>query len=538
MHFKKFHLLKRILPVLVLISLLSPAFPAGQDQERIVEKVEVTNVQVPVRVLYKGKPITDLTADDFTLYENKKKMKINGFFLKTKTLAITQKTAKATAPVVPRTFVLVFNVSNFNRYFDEAVDHLFTSILSEHDRLMIFANDKTRMYNDLKEKEQIKARVIADLKEEGKKAKIRLLNYIRRVENNIRTHDFRRKLHKNDGGQADRAIKFLQKYFLAWREYQRNYLMPRVDRFYYFSRFLEKVKGQKWVLNFYQFEFFPRIRPQSQTLNKLRDLAIEYVNSEDPSVIAVGRKLEGLLNRVMTQLVMTNIFPNDQVAKLFYKVDATFHSFFVKSTNTAFLQDIEYNEVSSNVEQILKGITDLTGGKNITSNKLVDSLETIKQVEDTYYILTYVPTNPQKAGKLKVKVNNKKYKVLYDNNFRSDYINEYFAKLESKIKTPDIKIDKFQFKKKLLNFAISGYLMKNVEGKTMGQMNVRIRVTSKDNKPLYDKTKLLTAQKKEIKVSLPTFKTIIKGEYNFLLDVKDLMTGKEDSAHQNVIIKK
>ncbi len=73
-------------------------FPGGQEtkQKRIVEKVTVTNVEVPVRVLYKGKPITGLTIDDFTVYENRKEVKINGFFTKTKTLTFTQ-----TAKVMP-----------------------------------------------------------------------------------------------------------------------------------------------------------------------------------------------------------------------------------------------------------------------------------------------------------------------------------------------------------------------------------------------------------------------------------------------------
>jgi hypothetical protein len=512
-----------------------------QDQERIVEKVTVTNIEVPVRVLYKGKPVTDLTAADFTVYENKKKVTINGFFKKSKTLTFKSAAAGEVAgpPPEPRTFVLIFNVSNYNTYFEKAVNYLFDKILTPHDRLMIFANDKTHTYDNLKEIQKVKTQLVADLKVEGLKAKQRLLNYIRRVEALLNVNDFTRKLSRRDGGMALRAINFLKKYILTWNEYQRNFLVPKTDRFYYFSRYLEKLKGQKWVLNFYQFEFFPRIRPTSRTMEELRDRATELQHANEATDAAQGQNLTNLIRQIDSDLEMGKNFPNEQITKLFYKVDATFHSFFIKSTNTAFLGDMSYTEVSSDVERILKGITDITGGKNLTSTDLVSSLEAVTKVEDTYYVLTYVPQDAKKVGKLKIKVKGKKYKVLYDDNFRVDYINHYFNTLEQKIKTPDVKIKDFSFKEKILAFTVVQYLIRQVEeNKKTGQLKVRIRVTDEDNKGLWDQSKVLTAMKAEFKISLPTFKTIRKGEYNFILDVTDMFTGKSASFTKSIIIKK
>jgi VWFA-related protein len=528
------------LPVLILVlfavMVIVSSSITAQEQERIVEKVTVTNVEVPVRVLFKGKPVTDLTQADFTVYENKKKVNINGFYKKSKTFTITQ-AAEAGTQVEPRTFVLVFNVSNYNTYFETAIDHLFDKILAPNDRIMVFANDKTKVYNNLKDKVKIKAQLVSDLKVEGLKAKRRLLDYIKRVETFMNVHDFKRQLGRRDSDMAGRALDFLKKYKIAWDEYQKTYLMPRVDRFYYFARFLEKLKGQKWVLNFYQFEFFPRIRPTSRTMDSLKDRATELTNSGNPTMVAQGRQLQNLMNQISSELNLNTTFPNDQITKLFYKVDATFHSFFIKSSNSAFLGDISYNEVSSDIERILKGITDITGGKNINSTDLVKSLNTVSQVEDTYYVLTYVPDNPKKAGTLKIKVNNKKYKVIYDDNFRQDYIATYFDKLEKKIETPDIKLVDFSFQDKMLAFTVKDFLMRNIEGKVQGRLKVRIRVTSKENKPLYDKSKFLTVIKKEMRISLPTFKTIVKGEYNFLIDVTDMITSKEDNFHQYIVVK-
>jgi hypothetical protein len=233
-------------------------------------------------------------------------------------------------------------------------------------------------------------------------------------------------------------------------------------------------------------------------------------------------------------------FPTGEISKLFYKVNATFHSFFIKSINRADIDELEYEEVASEVEDLLKDITRTTGGENITSNDLVTSIETVSQLEDVYYILTYAPRDPKKTGKIKIKVKNKKYKVLYDDNFRADYINDYLQKLEKQIQTPDIKIENFSFKRKVLVFTVRDYLMREIEGKPqpVGRMKVRIRLMDKNNNSLFDQQKILTAQKTEFKISLGAFKKIKRGEYNFLIDAVDLLTGKEADLHQQVLVKR
>jgi len=53
--------------------------------------VTVTAVEVPVRVLYKGQPVKDLTKEDFEIYENGIKQNITVFE------AVSRKIAKKDA---------------------------------------------------------------------------------------------------------------------------------------------------------------------------------------------------------------------------------------------------------------------------------------------------------------------------------------------------------------------------------------------------------------------------------------------------------
>jgi len=519
----------------------SLAYPQQEpEHEKIVEKVTVINVEVPVRVFYKGEPVTDLTKDDFIIFEGKKKVKIHGFFLKRKRINITGTKEviikDKPAPLPMRTFVVVFRITDFNDHIVKAVEHLFENVLRKKDRLLVFANNKTMSYPHLEKKEKIQRQLLNNLKEESKQARRRLVRYINKIETYLNVHDFRRQLFQQQDNPEDRLLDFLKKYLLTWNQYKQNYLTPDLDHFYFFAKYLEEIKSEKWVLNFYQFDLFPNIRLGSRTMQKLRDISTRLIRSTDPVEYAMGKAIHRILNQLVIDLNAGSGVPVNEVAKLFYKVDATFHSFLIRSTNSAALNDLEYREVASDIEQTLREITKITGGETITSNNLVKSIKTVSQKEDVYYMLTYVPLKTGgKAGRIKVKLRNKKkkYKIFYDNNFRANYIARYLEKLENKIQTPEIKIKSFSFDKKILSFTVTDYRVRAV-----GRMKVRIRLTDSANKPLFDQLRTLTAQKTELKIALGTFKKIKKGDYHFLIDATDLLTGKEANFHTDITVKR
>jgi hypothetical protein len=542
--------MKKSILLIIIFSWAALAAPHGQEPARnkpeieykpIIEKVTVTNIEVPVRVLYKNKPVTSLSKDDFIVYEDNKEMEINGFFLKRKKLKTSgsKQVTLEQGSAPPRTFVLIFSITDFNDHIEKAVEHLYENIFRPNDRLLIFANDKTIRHDNLENKDESKHQLLTDLKEESYKVRRRLINYINKIETYLNMHDFRRRIHIRRDLRPERLVSFLKKYLLTWNEYKRKYLTPPVDRFYYFSRYLEGVNTEKWVFNFYQFDLFPKINLDSETMSKIREISTQLSNSREAGAYSMGRMINTLLNQMLVDLNVSSGFPTEDISKLFYKVDAAFHSFFIKNKERVSLNDMEYEEVASDIEKTLKEITDITGGQSITSNNLVKSIDTVSELEDIYYILTYVPRDPEKAGKLKIKVKNKKYKVLYDNNFRADYINEYIEKLEEKIKVPEIKIENFSFQGKVLAFTVKDYLMKETGNNAVGRMKVRIRLTDGDKiLNLYDQEKICTAQNNVMKVSLGVFKRIARGEYHFFIDATDLLTGKKANTHHNIVVKR
>ncbi|MFC2140800.1 hypothetical protein ACFLQP_00700 [Acidobacteriota bacterium] len=229
--------MKKSILLIIIFSWAALAAPRGQEPAQnkqeieykpIIEKVTVTNIEVPVRVLYKNKPVTNLSKDDFMVYEDNKKMEINGFFLKRKKLksTVSSEVALKEASPPPRTFVLVFSITDFNQHLERAVEHLYENIFRPNDRVLIFANDKTIRYDNLKNKDEAKRQLLTDLKEESYKVRRRLMSYINKIETYLNMHDFRIRFHIRQDFRPERLITFLKKYLLTWNDYKKNYLSP------------------------------------------------------------------------------------------------------------------------------------------------------------------------------------------------------------------------------------------------------------------------------------------------------------------------
>ena len=114
---------------------------------------------------------------------------------------------------------------------------------------------------------------------------IRFTNRIDVFLNTIRPDEDFRQFGEPGGPDASSAgvflASFLKKSLVEWNEYKSMYLIPRVEQFYYFARYMGKVKGEKYVLNFYQFEFFPQIRVTSRAMDIIRSIVNALSNTND-----------------------------------------------------------------------------------------------------------------------------------------------------------------------------------------------------------------------------------------------------------------
>jgi len=487
-----------VIGLLVFCGLFFPL--RGQDpDDAIVEAVKVVNVEVPVRVFAAGKPVSDLKKEDFILFEDDQPQSINGFYLSSKKIA---RPAQAISGEIKafssRYFVLVFQVHDFNDALRQGLAYTFEKILRPEDRLLVFVNDFAREYSDLTDREKVRLDIEQNVKDQC----------------HILHNNMLIKLRELDGWVRDLR---LQKCIELIRDYKKRFLTQSIDKYYFFSTFLEKISGEKWVISFCQKEMLPRLSPTSDILRNMDNSGLNI-----PAYISSPTLFVRLVQALQQEMNTGVEFPSEDVAKLFYKVNATFHSLLINTQFETNSPDLEFKSVSGGIEESLRELSKKTGGMAISSTDLKSSLAIMEKKEDSYYMLTYAPRSA-KIGKIKVQVVRKGYQLLYDDNQRADYINEYLEKKAGAQSA--VKIDGLLLTGKRLSFTLSGYsLAKQKEG-IAGFVGVHIRIKNAQNQDVYNESKIYKARSPSFGLYLdyPDLKT---GRYDIVVDVIDRVGGK------------
>ncbi len=523
---RKYCFLLTLLLILIFSGRLS-----SQDEDNIREEVRVTNIEVPVRVYYQGQPVENLTRDDFKLYEGKKSQSINGFYLKKRKIRVPYLNQSQQDPIPAssksRLFILVFRLAQYNSNFKKGIAYLFGHILKERDQIFAFVNDTTIILNNPTLKTS-RAQLEATLLQESIKANHRLTGYFNKIQRSL---EFTKtELEMRAQAEANvpvdtrpaQIISFLKYYLSTWKEYKKRYLLPDINKFYSFTNFLTKINKEKWVINFYQVELFPKMKLTGDLRQQI-ELITNQMLSTDGEGVQYARMILTLLREIELELNVARDFDADEITKFFYKTDATCHSIFSWIRKETGSPDLEFGTISTDIENSLREITSKTGGALISSNDLKSALDSIAQKEDTFYMLTFAPTDHRKTGKIKVVVKNKKYQVIYDNNIRADYIREYLIKKEATI--PAISINSISFKNRQLSLSISNYILQPNGSEKSGRVMIRVWIMDELNKNVYDKSKYFAPLLQSMTISI-NFNWLKLGKYSIFVDTTDIATGK------------
>ena len=519
---------------------LFASLPA-QTEEPIKESVSVFNVEVPVRVLSDGQSVAGLAREDFQIFEGGTLQVINGFHALHKQMKGAAVDKVETERPLGRYFVLVFHTYDFNPQLEDGLSALFEDILQPDDQLLVMVHDQVRFFERLGTDGRVQAEVNKVVKEESQKAFYQMLSTLKSIEREVNITKFRMTLRDSGakslysiGATQDYVKRFLQNYLDAWRGFKRRYLTLDIDKFYYFSRHLEKIRSKKWVLNFYQLEMFPQIAFGGDVERSLRDFIDHLANSTDATSLAYATMIRQTLNDIHKEMNVSDSFSTEDVSKMFYKVNTTFHSFFIRTFKDSENSELQFKNVATDIENSMRDLTRKTGGELLASTDIRGSLDTIVEKADDYYVLTYEPSDPKKIGKIKVVVQGKKYDILYDNNIRADYINDFLKKKE--LENPMVKITELSFQKKKLAFVIRDFSQAKLKNETSGLLMVRIRIKNDREQSLFDQSKSLQSAKKTFSLSLD-FDFLQPGKYDIIVDVLDQVSGKSCSEVIQPLVK-
>jgi len=533
-----------ILLALALILFISTGIQA--QEKKIKEEVSVLNIEVPVRVFLKNKLVDNLTKNDFSLIVNGKERNIIYFDTIRKQIETQEMVLDKNKDFPPRYFVLAVNITNFDTKVKDGIVKIIDRMVRKNDAMLIFINKRSLTIKNFQDKTAAKEKILDMIAAESVVARKKMLLYFKQLEGEINFTKFKMTLRQTAGGGAGRASvdlktdiynisDFLRKYLIIWKDYKNKYLIPDVKTYLLFSKHLQKIPVEKWVISLYQQEMFPRIVMKGDLMRQIQALIYKWQQSTDMEVLAFSRNIAKLVNEIRKELNISKGFPTEEITKIFTKVGATFHSVFIDTLMPSFNKDMEYKRISTDLENNLRSLTAKTGGELINSRNLEVAIDKIVKKQDIFYILSYVPKDGEKIEKLQVKVHKRKHKPVYDDNVRTE-----FTQKPSRAviigSDKEIKLNGIKFEDKKLSFSITDFSQQKTTKGILGSVNVHIQINNMQDNPVFDKSNNLNTKSSESNISLD-FKWLNKGRYEIVIEAKDNYTGRMASDFIQVKIK-
>jgi hypothetical protein len=502
--------------------------------KKIIEEIDVTHVEVPVRVFSGGKPVPGLKKSDFQLLVNGKETEIKGFYQ-------SRKKIDPAASAEPRLFVLMFNICDYQLEIEEVLDRFFHLVLRPHDRLILVTNhffiDDTIILNPREEKEKLEKILQVEksrTEQELKKLELELKSMVRAYKSRVTRYEEFKEVDTQD---------FINNYIHLVRQFRSLYLDLSTEKYIRLARYLNAQTVEKWVLTFYQIGWFYKPKFGSGLFKSI--MGVDE-NSPDPfSSIEFLRTYD----KVQEVFEAPDSLPEDDLFKLFAGTGAAFHTLpleHVGNMSDEFAQDMNYVPVVADSYTLLKNLSRKTGGLVSPANEIDSFYQRLLSSEDLHYVLTYVPGKKEKQQKIKVIVKNRDFQVYYDNQKRGGYYRRIIEKI--RITIPQIKINQVTYENQVLSFIVSNFKISTSSsdearaGSERIKLPVRIQVFNQNSQSLFDGVQMfeLTGadlQGKEAKVRLKVdFPRLPPGDYNVFIWVGDLLTGKRDLAIKSITI--
>lgn len=508
--------------------LLLPADLTPQ-QEKIQENVMVVNVEVPVRVYEKGKAVTDLTKEDFELQVSGRKIEINGFYRRVKKLQrrvigdrLEQAPPAAEPAAPPRTLVLMFDICSPNQRLKDGLAQVFRKFLQKGDHLLVFLNGATLDYPNLAQPDKLQEEIWEQIKQRSVLRRMRIDGIANQIERHVST----RNLKSGSDTSVDDLSDFIDNYRTLWHQFKMTALVPDLQPFFLFARYLEKIKGEKWVLNFQQYEVFPRLIFGSQLELTIKGIIANMQVSSDPMHNARARILTQKLHELEKEFLFHDDFPVDEVSKLFYQANATFHVFFLHNRRDSAAEDFRFTQVLNEMELVLDRVARATGGTSQLNDDLEDALGRVEEVEDVSYMLTYSPADlPSGPRPTVVRVKNRRCDVRFDDGKRPEYMQDFVRRMDARLATPTVAVNKVEYSDRVLSFTLSDYLRRDGNA----SLQLRVRVISEQSQTVFDQSRTTATAKPDmaVRLHLPPFAA---GGYYIFVEAADLLTGKRAEA--------
>jgi VWFA-related protein len=388
----------------------------------IQHEAAAINIEIPVRVFQGDAFVDNLVWDDFELYEDGKRQKVEAFYLVKKRIIERQGETKAFAPRTARHFFLFFELGDYDAKIAQALDYFVKTVLLPGDNLTIVTPMKTyRMKGELfglVGREKTYAQVIGLLRRdiqigysESRAILAEMTDLARVMASDIRVRDAVAEAGVATLVDPLAAAPVDSPYQGALEEKLMHYgtLLERLGslrvvdekKLLAFAGNLKALEGQKGVFFFYQREFVPKIDP------RVVDMLMTKYNQR-PDIAQSLNTIFGLEKRESSLNV-------DIVTKAYADASASIHFLHIARPAER-AEGIRMEEQSEDIFGPFLEMARATGGYAASSANIAATMKSAVEASENYYLLYYTPVDYRPDGrfhKVTVKVRNNAYRVSH-----------------------------------------------------------------------------------------------------------------------------
>ncbi len=375
----------------------------GQDQSQ----TDINSIRVPIRVFDGKNFINNLTIEDFELFENGLKQKIEALYLADGTHISREEEYREFHPNTKRVFYLLFQLTDYNPRLADAFDYLFKDVLTPQDSLVLM----TPRQNYSLSPEALASRPPEQLAEEmtdivrkdikvGSSEYRSLMRDLRRLVRSLSGTSHMGGISDTSSIDANLGIEHLLSNYRDTLEKIETLRFVEEKTFLNFAAQVKQFPGQKNVFLFYQREYRPEIqaRIMDQMLTMYQDR---------PNVIGDVQDLMQFYRRQirLDTLTLQRAFSDASI----------FLNFIFMDKNIDNYTGIDMREQSEDVFKTFTQIANASGGVVDNSQNPYYAFQQGCDIAGHYYILYYTPTGSagMDYNEIEVRVKNPDYRVTH-----------------------------------------------------------------------------------------------------------------------------
>jgi hypothetical protein len=410
---------KKILIIPFLLAVSLSFFP----QQAFKEVSLVVNIEVPVRV-FDGKTFVDsLTIDDFEVYEEGVRQKVEAVYLIKKKAVERKDEKKKYDPETSRNFFLFFEISDYTPQMGEAVDFFVDNVLLPQDKLWVITplkayqmNEKVFQYGT---REDVRKEFKSLLRKETLAGSSEYNSVMRDIE--VAARHLAALLDPDAALRTEDSVSYqrgrsegyppIEELCMAYAScISRLENLRDVDQLQLldFAKFLKEKEGQKYVFLFYQREFIPRLDPK--ILGKAQTMYQDNF------------AMQNTLANVQDFFTRDITFDVDAIKKAYADASVAIHFlFFSKPAELSY--GVRMEEESSDIYGAFKQMAAATGGFVDSSANPSYLFKEAVNAAESYYLLYYSPKDYVVDGKFKsieVRVQGDRYRVTHRAGYFAD----------------------------------------------------------------------------------------------------------------------